>query len=242
MLFLSLILLQIIVFAALALFLRSMMTRNLSNATTHLTELNADYVQKMEEAKKRVQEGDKYYDDTLLKAKTDAEKLRTQILKDAQISQEEMINQSRKQSGEIIEQANQARDALLKELDDKINQSALVKACELVQEILPSEIAREMHDKWFKELSKNGLDGLKRLNLSQNLKAVEIVSPYALSAEQRTLLHKKIKEEVGHEIELTEKTDPLLIAGVKMSLGSIVVDGSLKFRIQESIRHARSSA
>ena len=79
-----LVVIQLVVFTLLVLFLRMLLTRNISTATTHLHELNQDYNQKVEDANKRKAEVDRYYDEMLLKAKADAEKNKVQILREAQ--------------------------------------------------------------------------------------------------------------------------------------------------------------
>jgi len=241
-LFLWLLVLEVVIFGALVLLIRVIFARNLSHATSHLNELNQDYTQKLEDAKKRLQEAERYYDENVLKAKTDAEKLKGQILKEARAEEEGIVNSSRKQSTDIVEQAYKARDVLMKEIEEKVDDRALTKACELVQEILPQEISHELHDKWFAELSKNGFEALKRLNLPDDLSEGQIITPYPLTAEQKSLIEKKVKHELGHAVRLTEKIDPLLIAGVAIHLGSVAIDGSLKFKIGETVRHARSPA
>src|SRR5882672_110940 len=105
MLFLWLVLIQLIIFGVLTYFLKSVLTRNITNATSHLHELNQDYNQKLEEAKKKQMEADHYYDEMLLKAKTKAEKTKVQILKETHESQEAMVKEARKQSEEIVQQA-----------------------------------------------------------------------------------------------------------------------------------------
>ena len=73
-LFLSLVIMQLVLFGVLIAFLRVILTRNIAKATSHINELNEDYNQKLEDAQKRAQEADKYYDEVLRKAKTEAEK------------------------------------------------------------------------------------------------------------------------------------------------------------------------
>ena len=51
MLFLSLILVQILLFGVLVLFLRLIIAKNVTHATDHLNEINSDYNQKLEDAK-----------------------------------------------------------------------------------------------------------------------------------------------------------------------------------------------
>src|SRR3989338_4258930 len=71
MLFLSLIFLQLAVFAVLVFFLRVVFRRNVSAATAHLHELNQDYTHKLDDARKKQAEAEKYFEDTILRAKSE---------------------------------------------------------------------------------------------------------------------------------------------------------------------------
>ena len=237
-LFVWLVILQLVLFGILIAFLRVVLTKNITKATTQISELNQDYSQKLEEAQKRVREADKYYDEMLLKSKTDAEKKKIQILKEASEGQQLMVDQSRKQSEEIIEKAQKSGESLLSELHLKISERAVQKACEIVQEILPELITRDMHNAWVEELSKHGLEELGRLNVAEEVRQAEIVTAYDLTPAQKTALEKKIAGKLVRELSFNIQTDPGLIAGLRISLGSVLIDGSLKFKIMEVARHA----
>lgn len=242
MLFLSLVFLQLVLFVILLFFLRSVLTRNITTATAHLTELNQEYSQKEEAAKKHVEEAKEFYDQTVLKAKTDVEKQTVQILKEANETQEGLLREARKQSEEILAQANKARDTLLKEVEQKIGEKAMEQACEWVQHMLPQELSKSMHAQWLEELSAHGLEDLGRLNFPGELHEAQVVSAYALSADQRELLQKELKDKLKRNIRLNERVDPKLIAGFTIYLGSAVIDGSLKFKIKEMAKHAQRRA
>lgn len=237
-LFLSLVFIQLVIFGILIAFLRVILTRNISKATSQLNELNQDYSQKLEDAQKRLQEADKYYDSMLLKAKTEAEKTKMQILKEANDSQQMIVNESRKQSEEIIQKAQKSKDSLLEEVEKKILEGSVKKACEIVQEILPGLITKDMHLVWVEELSKHALEELDRLNISKEIREAKITSAYELSVQQKTALEKKIIGKLGREIHFVNETDASLIAGIRITIGSVVIDGSLKFKIKEVARHA----
>ena len=239
MLFLWLVLLQLVIFAMLVGFLRVILARNIVTATSHLDEVNKDYNQKLDEAKKRLQESDRYYDEAVLKAKNDAEKLKAQLIQEAHQDENAIVSEARKQGEEIIQQANKAADAFLKEMDDKVQQESVGKACELIEEVLPSEITKEIHHQWLEELFKNGFSDLARLNVPQNIKEVKVVSAHSLSTDEKSLLQKKLKDSLKRELRLSESVDPLLIAGLKMTLGGVEIDGSLRFKIREATRHAK---
>lgn len=242
MLFLSLIAVQLIVFAVLMYFLRSIFSRNITKATAHLGELNQDYTQKLEDANRRVQEAEKIFQETVQKAKLEADKAKAELLREAHQSQEMILSHARKQSEEIIEQGNNAREALLKDLEKKIEERSIEKACELMQGSLPEEIGRRMHVQWLEDLSKHGLEELDRLKLTDGITEAQVVTAYLLTAEQKEQLRKKIKDKVRRELFLVEHVDPQLIAGLKMTLGNVVIDGSLKFRISVMVKHAKRSS
>ena len=239
MFWLWLVVIQLVVFTLLVLFLRMILTRNISTATAHLHELNQDYNQKVEEANKKKQEVDRYYDEMLLKAKADAEKSKVQILREAQATQELVVKEARQQSEEIIGQANRAHETALSEIDSRVEARATGRACELVRSVLTEEMSETLHKQWVKDLLKTGLQDLDRLHIPDNVKEVPVATAFALSDEQKTALQKKLKEELGHEISMTENVRPELIAGLQITLGSLVIDGSLSHKIKEVARDVR---
>lgn len=239
MLFLWLVLLQLAIFAALVLFLRVLLTRNISNATNHLHSLNQDYTQKLEDAKKRQLEADAYYDQAILRSKVDAEKQKVQIIKEAHDSQEFTINQTRLQSAAILEQANKARETIVGEMEQRIEAAAIEQACSLVDQVLPGEIDEAMHRKWVDDLAKSGLDQLSRLNIPADVKEVEVVTAYPLTTEQSRELSRRLNEVLKKDVKIIEREDRALMAGFRLTLGSVVIDGSLRIKIIEATRHAK---
>ena len=242
MFWLWLVVIQLVIFTLLVLFLRMILTKNISTATSHLHELNQDYNQKVEDANKRKAEVDRYYDDMLLKAKADAEKNRVQILREAQTTQELVVNQARQQSEEIIGQANRAHEMALKEIETRVEARAAGRACELALEVLTGEMSETLHKQWVKELLKTGLQDVDRLHIPEKIDEVPVATAFTLSDEQKGLLQKKLKEVLGRDVALTENVRPELVAGVQITLGNLVIDGSLKHKVKEAARsHVHSS-
>jgi hypothetical protein len=239
MVFLWLVLLQLALFGALVFFLRVIFTKNVSTATEHLHTLNQDYTQKLEEARKHQADADKYYDETLLKAKVDAEKTKMQILKETQATQEATVNESRKQSADILEQANRARESMLKEVESRIEAGAVEKAGELMQAVLPEVVGEALHGHWVRELLVGGLEDLGRLNVPETLDEALVISAYPLKKDEKAALEKKLCEKLKHVVRVTETTDPALLAGFRIALGNVLIDGSLRFQIKEAVRHAQ---
>src|SRR3989338_4971625 len=102
MLFISLIFIQLLIFAGLALLLRHVLTSHIREATDHLQKLSQDYTQKLEEVKKQKQEAEKYYKDTLLRSSQEGEKLKQHLIEEAHHMKKEMLDQAHQQVEEVV--------------------------------------------------------------------------------------------------------------------------------------------
>ncbi|MFH0947098.1 MAG: ATP synthase F1 subunit delta, partial [Planctomycetota bacterium] len=62
-----------------------------------------------------------------------------------------------------------------------------------------------------------------------------------MGADLRTSVQAKLEEVTGKTIELIEETDPELIGGVRVLIGSRMYDGSLKRRLDDLSAHLQST-
>ena len=236
MLIASLIFLLLIIFVAMIFIFRRVMTQNVVLATQHLEELNQEYTKKEQEANRQLEEAQVRSQELISRAKNEAEKLKMEIIRNAEKERDSIVQQARTHSEEIIQQADKSRQQLLSELDERIAKEAIKKACELIQDTLPEHFKQLVHTHWVEDLIQSGFAKLERLRIPENIEAVEVVSAFTLTEEQRKNLTKKIKATLGREISLKEEVDPKIVAGLVINIGSLVLDGSLKNKIQEKAR------
>jgi F-type H+-transporting ATPase subunit delta len=62
---------------------------------------------------------------------------------------------------------------------------------------------------------------------------VHVVSAYALQAIQEKQLAEALKKKLGREVTITSEKDPDLIGGIHIRAGDMVIDGSIKGRLQQ---------
>ena len=236
MLIASLIFLLLIIFVAMIFIFRRVMTQNVVLATQHLEELNQEYTKKEQEANRQLEEAQVRSQELISRAKNEAEKLKMEIIRNAEKERDSIVQQARTHSEEIIQQADKSRQQLLSELDERIAKEAIKKACELIQDTLPEQFKRLVHTHWVEDLIEGGFTKLERLHIPENIEEVEVVSAFSLTEEQRKDLTKKIKATLGREVALKEEVDEKVVAGLVINIGSLVLDGSLKNKIQEKAR------
>jgi F0F1-type ATP synthase delta subunit len=242
MLIFSLILLLVLLTAGMILMMRNIMNQNVIAATRHLDELSQDYLKKEEEVNRRLDETKQKCQEMLGVAQQEAEKLREETRKEIEEEKEKVLNQARTQGESVVQQAEKSRQLLLAEINDRIDKEAINKACELIQNTLPERFKQDVHGHWVEELIKEGFGHLKNLRIPEDIQEVKISSAFVLAEEERKTLHKKIKEALGRDCGFKEEVDPRVVAGLVITIGSLVLDGSLKNKIQEQAKSAQHAA
>lgn len=235
MLIVSLVIFQIIIFTALAFFLRRILKNNVVSATTHLEQLASEYAKKEAEIKKQLDDAKRQSQEILASAQKEAEGEKKRLIKEGQDEREKILSAAHQDVEGIIQQADRARLALISEIDEKIEEKARHKAVELVQQILPEHIRETIHKRWFDDLISSSFEGLERLHIPEGVCEAKVVTAFALTDGQRDTLNVKLKEKLGCQINLKEEVGQDIIAGIIVNVGSLVFDGSMKSKIKEMI-------
>ena len=238
--FWSIFLVLIVAFAVLVVLLRYLMKQNFTDAAGHLQELSADYGKKQEELKQRLQESEQQYEEQISRARSEAERLVAEARQEVESLRTRRLEEARLESERIVQQGMETRDALRKEMERQIDGRAIQRACELIQEALPEAFRREIQQRWLEDLFQDGLTQLSRLKGEEAVQEAKVLSAFPLAAAQRDTLRARLKEALQQELPLTEQVDPKLVAGLVITVGSLVFDGSLASRIQQAVRQANT--
>ena len=232
---------QVVIFVGLIIALRRILGRNLLDATAHLEGLSVEYARRHDELKHKLQEAEREYQEQISRAKSECEQLTMQSKQDAESSKARLLAEARSESERIIQQALESSNGLKREFDEQVYRRAIEQACELIQQVLPGQLRQDMQAGWVDELIQDGLSQLDGLTMEEPVGEVKVVSAFPLTKAQRELLRQRLKEKLRRECPLTESTDERLVAGLTITLGSLVLDGSLASKIQGAARHAQDS-
>lgn len=240
MIFIALLIVQLFVFIGLIYGLKTVLKRHLGTATSHMDQLAQESEAKLAEAKKRLEDAKTHYDEAIKKSKAEGEKLKQQLIDEGLKAKQETLEQARKQSEEIVDRANAAAELTQEELDQKINEASKFLSMNIIRQIFNRRLNEAMNEQWIAHLLESGLDGLNRLNLKAHEGEVEIVSAFALTAAQKKAISHALNEALGKNVPLKEQIDPEMLIGIRITLGSVVVDGSLEFKLKEAIQRGAS--
>ena len=176
-------------------------------------------------------------EEIIRKAQEEAAQAKAQLMKDAEAQKAKLLQETHTQAEELMQQADKSRQLLLDDIKDRIAREAVDKACELIHDTLPEQFKLKVHEHWIEELMDSGLEQLERLKIPEDVKEVKITAAFALEENQRKNLTRKLKDALNKDITLKEEIDPRVVAGFIIHIGSLVLDGSLKNKIQERARN-----
>ena len=231
-LFLSLLLI-VGLFGFLVVVLVRIMKQSFVQETQHLDQMNQDYLKKEEEADNYLTEAKQKSQELVKQAQHDAETMKEEIISKVQEEKERVLGLARQQAQDIVQQADKTRQMLLAEINERIAKEAIVQACQLIQDTLPEGFKQDVHAHWVQDLIKSGFLSLERLNVSPDIQEVGVTSAFSLTEEQKKLLLKNLKDVLKREVTLKESVDAKIVAGIVVQIGDLVLDGSLKNKIQE---------
>ncbi len=231
----SFVVLIAVLFIILIFSFNKILNRDVGQATAHLDQLAAEYAKREQEIKKQYDEIKREGQELLEFAQKEADQQKQRILKEVDAEKGKIIAGAQSKAEEMIQQADKARNALLEDMDNKIEEKALERAQQLLQEAIPEHVRRSLHAHWVEDLLASSFQQLDRLHIPQGSAEVSVVTAFALTDSERQALNAKLREKLVFEVTCKEEVDPAIIAGWVVSIGSLVLDGSLRFKIQEAV-------
>lgn len=229
----QLIVFQIIIFGALILALRHILTRNISSATSHLDHLNDEFIRREEDVKARQAEADKYYQETIAKAKDEADTLRLETGRKIQEEQDKILETARVHSEEMIAKAEKTKSMMVNELKAEMEERVTGHIRDILLKVFPSKLQEEIHHRWIQDLLSGDVHLLANVRIPEDVETAKITSAFALLPRERDALREKFKTQVGRTFTFEEHVDASLLGGFIVVVGSLVLDGTIVNKVQQ---------
>ena len=238
MFIISLILLQIIIFAGLAFFLKHLLSKNVTNATSHLQGMIRENTEKQDAMNKKLEDTEKECEDKLKKAKEEAEQMQRHTRKELEAEREKILAQAHAHSEELMSRAKKTCDNIMADIEHQVDEKAIARSAELVCKVIPEKNRYDMHTEWVRALVGEGMDSLDRLRIPDDVSTVQVITAFPLTEQEKSDLHNHLQVYLKKELILVEKLQPEIVAGIIVNIGTLVLDGSLASRVREVIRES----
>ncbi len=214
--------------------MRLLFQRNLSSALGKLHRFNQAVLGKEEGLEKKRKEVEKEYAGKMREVEQEARGIRNKAEQEALEIKDKILEEAQREKIRIVEQAIAEKERNAKELKTKMVRESISLGSNLIEYVFSGGIKQSIHIQLVDELI-NSLQSTVNSLQSADCKQAEISSVYPLEKQQREEFKKVLAEKIGQSIELKEKIDKEIIGGVIVKLDDVVIDGSLRNKLQKAM-------
>jgi F0F1-type ATP synthase membrane subunit b/b' len=230
---------QLAVFVVLVLGLKRMLVGDTQVAVSKLRDVEADLGRKEESVRKRIGDNEAEFRRKSAEAQDALTKTRETMEKEIAKTRDGLLEEARKERDRIVDEANRNKEKLRQELNREAQGQAVEHARRVYELVFSDELGRKLDHSFLEELL-GALDEMDSSNLTISAAAIEVVCSHPLEPTHRDQLRELVSRKFGVSLEVRESVDPELIAGIKIKMGSLEIDGSLRNRFNEAIEQLKS--
>jgi hypothetical protein len=236
---LYLILAQAVVFAVMVVGIRQLLLSDTLKATNKLREAEGELGKKEESVRKRIEENEAEFRRKNAEAQETLTRTREAMEKDLAKSRETMIEEAKKERDRIIDEAVRNKDKVRQELAREAETRTLDYAGKIYEMVFSADLGRKLDYAFLEELL-TALDEMDASSITVDAPAVEVECSHPLDEAHKKRIQDIISAKFDVSLGVHETPNADLIAGVKIKLGSLEIDGSLRNRFREAIDQLKS--
>ena len=228
----QLLILQIVTFVGIIFLLRFLFSRHLNSALTRLNALHEENLAKEEELNEELRRAKEESQAQIQQGKLEAEQIMEEAIKEANRMRLNMEEQAKKQVEKIIIDGHADAEKLKVTLVNDTRAKSVELASQIIAELLTETdkitLQYELANEIIAEIAR-----LDKSQFSMPSPNATVTSSFPLLERQVVELKKMLSEKIGQTVELTQKTDLGLIGGLTVETGGMLIDGTLKNKLQK---------
>ncbi|MBI2442206.1 MAG: F0F1 ATP synthase subunit delta [Lentisphaerae bacterium] len=227
----QLILVQVVAFILIVIGLRKLLYSHISTEKQRLQLMIDASNKKVEVLRGQIEEAKTEYDRKIAQAKADAQKLIADAQKEAEELKAKHFQETRRETDKMVKAAQAKTESMQREIHSMAARKGIHFSKAIIKQALTADCLGAAHDVMIEEISKQ-IVNVDLSQLREGIKEVEIVTTFPLEKERKEMLRQKLSSKLKMEVELTEKIDDSVIAGILIKLGSLILDGSLANKLR----------
>jgi F-type H+-transporting ATPase subunit b len=229
----------VIFFIVFVVILKKTLMQDSSQAMQSLNKISDDYLKKQDEIKARMDEIKVMYQKKINEAQEEAERIKTETLRQVTEEKEKILAAARQQSEEVIRQGDKTRQNLILDMQNEIKDKAIDLAIDLLGRVLSEDERRAIHAQMVSEFIHEGINQIAALELPAQLKEIKILCAFDMRKEDYQDICNFFKHKLNHDFNLVKEIQDNLLAGLIIFADSIVIDASLKWKIKQRAKDLR---
>lgn len=235
----QLLIIQVVTFIGIVFLLRFLFSRHLKSALIRLNTLHEENLAKEEELNEELKRAKEESQAQIEQGKIEAEQIIAQANKEALRIRLKIEEQAKEQAEKIIAdgcvEVEKLKAGVIKDIQAQSIELASTLIAQLLTETDKIALQYEFANGIIEEISRLPKEQFN----AQSNQAAKVTSSFILLDRQRDEIKRLLAAKTGKEIILKEEIDANLIGGLILELGGMVIDGTLKNKLQRIILHRK---
>ncbi|MFH1476879.1 MAG: F0F1 ATP synthase subunit delta [Verrucomicrobiota bacterium] len=237
-----LIIIQIVVFAALVIFLRKMIFSSSSSASSKIQQMSAETDRKAAELSRQVSEIEEQCRQKIVEAEKAVGVKLDEAAEEAARIKSGLIHKAQEEASAVITQAHSAKDRMRREIEEQMRTKCVPLALKLLNTVLTSGRSRFLHEAIIDEILGEIETQIKKSGwqIPDNVTQAKIITPHPLPSALIKKLAETMSNFAGRKLAMEEVVNQEVLAGCVIQAGTLTIDGSLTRRLEDAAQEAIS--
>ena len=131
----------------------------------------------------------------------------------------------------MVKSTQSKKESMEREVKSDVTRKSLHLSRAIIHQVFTAGSLSATHDVMIEEISQQ-IGNIDLGQMSEDIKEAEIVTIFPLGKEKMEMLKSKLSSLLKKEIEINEKIDDSLVAGILIKLGRLILDGSLANKLR----------
>jgi len=232
MLIIQFLVLTVVVSGVLIFFLKKTLFDSTQGAVNRLNRETEEVRAQQAELKEKIKQAN----EELERRRKEADELVTRMTEEAEAQANEarnkLVNKARAESEEILAKAQKSKDDLRKVIEKETEMKIVDFSSELLKVVLGQKTQDVLHESLITEF----LDNLEKVDMSVVTEEGDVAELITATKVDNGMIDKLkgiLKGKLNRDVEVKIAEDPNIISGAVLKLGSLSLDGSLAYMLEE---------
>ena len=228
---LQLIFIQVVIFILIVIGLRKLLYSKASVEIKRAQLMVDESNKKVEALRGQIEEAKTEYKRTIAQAKEEAKKLIAEAQKEAEELRAKHLQETRRETDKMLKAAQAKTEGMEREIHSMATRKSIHFSKAIIHQAFTAGCLGATHNVMIEEISQQ-IGDIDLGQMSEDIKEVEIVTVFPLGKEKMEMLRQKLSSKLNKEVELTERIDDSVMAGILIKLGNLILDGSLANKLR----------
>lgn len=224
---------HVVILVVIIFVIRRLLLSDTMSAVERIRQVESEVRKKEEAIRREIEDHEKDFAKKKTEAEQELQKQREVSEKEVSKMREQVLSDAKKEGERVIDQAKKNEEKIRQQIVQDMEEKAVNYGGEVFKLVFSDELAEKIDGSFIDEL----LDALEQIDSSSitvDASTADFKACRPIAPEQKARLEKLLDEKFGAKVNIQEKIDENLLAGVVLKLGSLEIDGSLLNRFNEA--------